>query len=129
MTAKTSAHDEPRLLVARPPHAMTTREGSDGRSDYTSRRYQAMRGEPEAVADDDLAAFADAAHDNDAGRAGVRVKHENGTLCRCTRGYAGQFAKLRDALHSAEALPNAERSLNLARRITHDLENLVKSLT
>jgi hypothetical protein len=129
MSAKPNAHDEPRLLIGRPPHAMARLENSDGRGDYTSRPYKAMRGEPEAVADRDLAGFVDAAHATDADRADARVKRENRTLRRCTQAYGDQFNKLRHALHDAEALSDAERSLNLARRIAHDLEKLGQSLT
>jgi hypothetical protein len=43
--------DEPRLLVGRPPNAITMRETGDGHGDYTSLPYAAMHGEPEAVSE------------------------------------------------------------------------------
>ena len=100
------------------------------RGDYVDQPYRAMHGEPEAVGDGDLAVFRDAAHANDADRVAARVKRENDVLRRMAQAHVGEFAKLRDALHNAEAPPNTERTLNnLTRRIAHDLEKLAQSLT
>jgi hypothetical protein len=101
----------------------------DGHGDYTNRSDKAMRGEPEAVGDCDLNVFVEKAHASDADRVAARVTRENDVLRRIAQAHVGEFTKLRAALHQADALPNAERSLNLARRIAHDLEKLGESLT
>jgi len=125
MTAK--QHDEPRPLIGRPPHAMA--KLVDGHGDYTSRPDKAMRGEPEAVGDCDLNVIVDKAHASDADRVAARVKRENDVLRRIAQAHVGEFTKLRDALHNAEALPNTEPTKTLARRIAHDPEKLAQSLT
>ena len=108
-----------RLLAARP----------GPRGDYVDRPYRAMHGEPEAVGDEPLAVFADAAHTTDKDRVDARVTRENATLHRSAEALGEQFTKFHSALRNAEALPHKERTLNLVRLIEHKLEKLAKSLT
>jgi hypothetical protein len=107
--------DRPRLLSARPG------------ADYVDHPSRAMRGEPEALSEADLAGYVDEAHDRDEQRDQASAEALRAAMLDMTRQVTARFEELRDALHRPEAR-TSRSARDLARRIDRDLERLAREI-